>query len=235
MTDTNNLKTFRKFPPVTTNLIIINILVYLARSTFEKNFEFNFLDNFALHDIRSNYFRIYQIITSTFINDHLIYFVFYLLVLWLFVRNLENMWGSGKFFFFYLICQLGCVLLYLTFLYYKNNQLLENSFSGTSFFDKEVSGGRSVFDMPFFGPIGFLFAGMAAYSYTFPNQPLYIYFLLPLKAKWAALLFFSLELINYFIAKNGYVGIIHLTNLGAGFLGFLVVFLYNKINKNTFD
>ena len=55
-------------PPVIKNLIIINVIVFLVQFTFENRGSTWMLDFFALHDIRSAFFKPHQIVTYMFLH-----------------------------------------------------------------------------------------------------------------------------------------------------------------------
>src|SRR5689334_17789669 len=103
MTDFRPMR-FQILPPVIKNLLIINGLMFLADKTFEMNGTFNFEHFFALHDIRSVYFRPHQLITHLFMHGDLGHIFFNMLALWMFGAQLENFWGPKRFLIFYMAC-----------------------------------------------------------------------------------------------------------------------------------
>ena len=116
MTDVR-MNSFQSIPPVIKNLIIVNALVFFAQYIFGNN-SFSWLNNmFALHDIRSVYFRPHQIVTHMFMHGGLAHLFFNMLPLWMFGSILENVWGSKRFLIFYALCGLGAAVLHLGSLY----------------------------------------------------------------------------------------------------------------------
>ncbi len=105
---------FQLIPPVIKNLVIINVLIYLAQATLGDTFNTKMIDLFALHDVRSPLFRPHQLITYLFLHggwQHVIYNMF---ALWMFGSILENYWGPKRFLIFYMICghrRRGCAPL----------------------------------------------------------------------------------------------------------------------------
>ena len=53
---------FQMIPPVIKNLIIANVLIFIAQQVFANNPYFNIDNFFALHDIHSDYFRPHQLV-----------------------------------------------------------------------------------------------------------------------------------------------------------------------------
>src|SRR5882672_5740877 len=109
---------FQMIPPVIKNLIIVNTLIFLAQYTLKNTGSSFSIENlFALHDIRSVYFKPHQLITYMFLHggwDHLLFNMF---ALWMFGAVLENYWGAKKFLIFYVACGLGAAVLHLSVLY----------------------------------------------------------------------------------------------------------------------
>ena len=78
-----------RFPPVIKNLIIINVLVFIAQVTFGAKTPF--IENlFALHDIRSVFFKPHQLLTHMFLHGSLGHLLFNMLALdvWQFIGKL---------------------------------------------------------------------------------------------------------------------------------------------------
>src|ERR1700712_90764 len=111
-----------KFPPIVKNLIIINALVWVAQLIMDKRDEsFSYLtDKLALMPIGYG-FKPYQIATHMFAHaaydpaGHIIFYhiLFNMFGLWMFGRELENVWGGKRFLIFYLICGVGAAAMHL--------------------------------------------------------------------------------------------------------------------------
>ncbi len=83
------------------------------------------------------------------------------------------------------------------------------------------------------GASGAVFGVLAAFVYLFPNTYLYIYFLVPVKAKWIGLLYFGYEL--YFALRNSAGdNVARWAHVGGAIVGLLIVITWNKTNKKTF-
>ncbi len=83
------------------------------------------------------------------------------------------------------------------------------------------------------GASGAVFGVLAAFVYLFPNTYLYIYFLVPVKAKWIGLLYFGYEV---FFALRNSAGdnVARWAHIGGAIVGLLIVMTWNKNNKKTF-
>src|SRR4051794_11448702 len=111
---------FQVLPLVIKNLIIINVLVYLAQVTVGEGHYFNMENLFGLHHVKSPLFQPWQIITHLFLHGSFGHIFFNMLSLWMFGSVLENLWGPKKFLTFYFICGIGAALVHLTFLWFEN-------------------------------------------------------------------------------------------------------------------
>ncbi|MDZ4071571.1 MAG: rhomboid family intramembrane serine protease [Sediminibacterium sp.] len=82
------------------------------------------------------------------------------------------------------------------------------------------------------GASGAVFGILAAFVYLFPNTYIYLYFLIPVKAKWLGLLYFSYEL---FFALQNSAGdnVARWAHIGGAIVGLLIVITWNKTNKKT--
>jgi len=220
------------FPPAIKNLIIINVLVFLAQSVFGPGHpEINNL--FALHDIHSVYFKPYQTITYMFMHGSIDHLLFNMLALWMFGSLLENSWGLGRFLFFYLATGVGAAIAHLIVLYYemapvmeifKNlppEQQLELVYS-----DRFMVNGITI------GASGAVFGCLAAFGYLFPNSLIYLYFLIPIKAKWFVIIYGAIEL--WMGVKNSAGdNVAHFAHLGGAVVGLIIVIFWNKSRRRS--
>ncbi|MDA3616455.1 rhomboid family intramembrane serine protease [Polluticaenibacter yanchengensis] len=126
---------FQVLPVIIKNLIIINVLVFLAQLTFdgismkpgtlEPNIGF-VSQTFALHHVMSSLFKPWQLITHMFMHGSPGHLFFNMFGLWLFGSMLENLWGAKRFLIFYLVCGLGAAVLHLASMYYDSNSLIND-------------------------------------------------------------------------------------------------------------
>jgi membrane associated rhomboid family serine protease len=82
------------------------------------------------------------------------------------------------------------------------------------------------------GASGAVFGVLAAFGFLFPNTYLYIYMLVPVKAKWFVLFYGAIELyegINNSAGDN----VAHWAHIGGAVVGLLIVMTWNKTNKKT--
>ena len=83
------------------------------------------------------------------------------------------------------------------------------------------------------GASGAVFGCLVAFGYLFPNTRIYVYFLVPLKAKWFVLLYAGMELFMAFQNSAG-DDVAHVAHLGGALVGFIIVYFWNKKNRTHF-
>lgn len=124
---------FQVLPVIIKNLIIINVLVFLAQNVFSNSsFSFNqdaspfgyINDTFALHHILSPLFKPWQLVTNMFMHGGIGHLFFNMFALWMFGSVLENLWGAKRFLIFYLICGLGADVLHMVSMYYDSSTMI---------------------------------------------------------------------------------------------------------------
>lgn len=266
---------FQILPTIIKNLIIINVLIYIAQITVEQSSDPELLnDLFALHTWQSPLFRPWQFVTHLFMHGSWGHIFSNMFALWMFGSVLENLWGPKRFLTFYIVCGLGAALLHMIVLVIEFNPLVqdyhalqqhftfqnlqdfylhhrlslttndaqilnqwsENPVSTTMRNDAYEIVQRSYLgsiNQATLGASGAVFGCLAAFGYLFPNTYIYIYFFLPLKAKWFVLIYAGFELVMALQNSAG-DNVAHFAHLGGAIFGLALVYFWNKHNRNTF-
>ncbi|HEU4575370.1 MAG TPA: rhomboid family intramembrane serine protease [Chitinophagaceae bacterium] len=233
------------FPPVVKNLIIINVLVYVAQLTLER--QFHLTEKLMLYPIIPEKLRLilsqseemagfgtfnpYQLFTYMFAHSPqtFAHILFNMFALWMFGRILENVWGPKRFLFFYIVCGIGAAAVHLGMQYFRSEQLLQaiqlNDQAGIT---------KSIGALaPALGASGAIMGLLAAFGYLFPNSELFILFIpFPIKAKWAVI---GMAAIDLFGGVTNFSGdnVAHFAHLGGALVGFIIVLIWNKTNRKT--
>ncbi len=108
----------RKIPPVVKTLLIINGSMLLITYLFAF-VGIDLLNVLGLHYFKSEYFRPYQFITHMFMHAGLLHLFFNMYALWLFGSVLESVWGSKRFFWYYMITGFGAAILHTAVVWYQ--------------------------------------------------------------------------------------------------------------------
>ena len=207
-----------RFPPIVKNLIVINVLVWIAQLIYDKKDGLTMwlTQKLALFPIDDPDFRPYQIATHMFAHStytaggSIVFFhiLFNMFGLYMFGRILENVWGAKRFLIFYLACGVGAAAAHLAMQY--------------------IMGGNSAA----VGASGAVMGVFVAFGYLFPNTELMIIPIpIPIKAKWLVLVYIGLDLFGGF--GNTGDNVAHFAHLGGALTGFLIVLFWNKTNRKT--
>lgn len=206
---------FSLFPKVLKYLLISNIAIFILEHFLFKmlyvgdaNLSDLFLRYFALWPFTTGNFLPWQIFTYMFMHGDFMHLFLNMFVLWMFGVELENVWGPKKFLFYYVMTGVGAALA---------NLLIAPLFTTIG---------------PTVGASGAIYGVLAAFAYLFPNRPIYIYFFIPLKAKYMILLYMALDLFSILSSSN--TGIAHVAHLGGAVAGFIYLFATRGRTMNFF-
>ncbi|MEO5911148.1 MAG: rhomboid family intramembrane serine protease [Pelobium sp.] len=87
---------------------------------------------------------------------------------------------------------------------------------------------------PMVGASGAVFALLFAFGYLFPNMLVYIYFFIPMKAKYLVILYGAFELYNG-IASNPGDNVAHFAHLGGMLIGFIMIKIWDIQRPGQFN
>jgi membrane associated rhomboid family serine protease len=189
---------FSFFPPVIKALLLSNIGVFLG-ILFLGNFR---LGDYSLSLVLNGWFalfplgqgfQVWQLFTYLFMHAGFSHLFFNMLALWMFGMELENTWGSRKFLTYYLVCGVGAGLA---------NLLIAPLFTSVG---------------PTIGASGAIYGVLLAFGLMFPDRLIFIYFFIPLKAKYFVVLYMVIE----FVSVGSTDGIAHFAHLGGAVVGFI--------------
>ncbi|HTQ28621.1 MAG TPA: rhomboid family intramembrane serine protease [Puia sp.] len=225
---------FQMIPPVIKNLIILNVLVFLAQLTFRNSDSFNIENLFALHDVRSIYFRPHQLVTYLFLHGGWDHIFFNMFALWMFGSILENYWGPKRFLVFYIACGIGAGLLHLFVLYQEMSPIIASLQQyPQEVRDEFMNNPSSPINGATLGASGAVFGCLAAFGYLFPNSLIYLYFFVPIKAKWFVLIYAAIELFSG-VRNSAGDNVAHWAHLGGAVVGILLVLYWKKHDRRNF-
>ncbi len=97
-------------PPVVKNLILINILFFIA-TWIAEGMGIDLVAILGMHYPGSDKFMPHQIFTHMFMHGGLTHIFFNMFALYMFGRVLESVWGSKRFLVYYLVTGLGAIAL----------------------------------------------------------------------------------------------------------------------------
>ena len=88
-------------------------------------------------------------------------------------------------------------------------------------------------DNPVIGASGAIFGVLLAFGMLFPNTLLYVYFLIPIKAKYFVIFYGALELYSGILNNPG-DNVAHFAHLGGMLFGFILIKYWQKKNKHFY-
>lgn len=232
---------FRILPTVVKNLLIINGLFFLATIALSSRIDLtNFL---GLHYPVSPLFKPHQFVTYMFMHGGFGHIFFNMFALWMFGNALENVWGPKRFLIYYMVTGIGAGLLHLLVLYFQISGL-EGKISpemvseiresgaailmeGKNYADPLLGKLNLLYNTTTVGASGAVFGILLGFGMLFPNALIYLYFAIPIKAKYFVIGYGALEL--FFGLQNSQGdNIAHFAHLGGMLWGFILIRLWRK-------
>jgi membrane associated rhomboid family serine protease len=149
-------------------------------------------------------FYLWQLITYQFMHANFTHLLYNMFGLWMFGMEVEHVWGSRRFLGFYLVCGVAAGISQL---------ILAPLLEPASVISLSGAG------IPTVGASGAVYAVLVAFGMMFPDRYIYLYFLLPVKAKY-----FIFGLIALGVLSIGDQGTIaNLAHLGGAAAGYVYV------------
>ena len=101
---------YRNLPPITKNILLINVICYLADLVFQR-YGISFSHIFGLHYPTAIEFHVWQPLTYMFMHANLSHLFFNMFAVLMFAPALEERWGGKRFLIYYLITGLGAAVV----------------------------------------------------------------------------------------------------------------------------
>lgn len=203
---------FSNIPKVTKNLILINIVVFVA-TLLNEDFMIRI---FGLFYPSSIFFRWWQPITHMFMHGGFWHIFFNMYTLFIFGVVVERIIGSKKFLLFYFICGLGAAGLQMFTQYLEMQSFLASDSQAA------MQGIIALKSTPTVGASGAIYGVLIGYAMLFPESRMTLLFPpVTLSAKWMVVIFAAIEL---FTGVAGWAdGIAHFAHLGGMLIGWLMI------------
>ncbi len=218
-------------PEVTKNLLIINVLMFLATVALP----WNLIWELGAFYPDSPNFKPYQIASHMFMHGGFSHLFFNMFALWMFGAVLERTLGAKRFLFFYLFTGLGAF-----FLHYLVQGLEVMSITDSFTWDlmrydysfEDIETLKSIYRTPVVGASGAIFGLLVGFALYYPNQPLMLIFIpVPIKAKYFVGFYGLAELYMGFNMTGG--SIAHFAHLGGLLFGWILIKIWQKKDKQS--
>lgn len=236
-------------PPITKNLIIINLIVWLAQVVFLRSGT-DLSDILGLHYFKSQGFRVWQPLTYMFLHDtrSFTHVFFNMFAVFMFGRILEQMWGGKKFLTYYLVTGVGAGLVQML-VYYIRIRSLQAGLDAESlqmiytdgfdlirrnmnYTDATAGALNMMLNTVTVGASGAVFGILLAFGMHFPNAEMFVFPIpFPIKAKWFVLGYGVIELF-FGVANRTGDNVAHFAHLGGMLFGIIMILYWKKNRQN---
>lgn len=219
----------RNLPIVTKNLLIINLLAFVAKFVLERQGIF-LNDIFGLHFFMASDFHFYQLFTYMFMHAGFEHIFFNMFALWMFGVVVEQVWGVRRFLFYYLVCGIGAGVLQEVSQFGSLYVTLNSSgmpFEFADLFRLSAADTHALNAWNTVGASGAVYGILLAFGMLFPEQRIFIFPLpIPIKAKWFVMFYVVIELFSALGTSNSQVA--HFAHLGGMLFGYLLIKYWQK-------
>ena len=236
---------FNNIPPITRNIIIINIVVFILTYVLQTDMMYRYLAAFYPF---SPFFHSWQIITHMFMHGSFMHILFNLMTLYSFGPVLEQVLGDKKYLLLYFVSGLGAFFLFNLWNLVEVEQIKSSlqslgfdlagymdgesvSFKGNSAAILEqqnlVNQLQSIISVPMVGASGAIFGVIAAFATLYPDAKIMLMFIpVPVKVKY---LMPVVIIVSIYLGISGNAGgIAHLAHVGGALVGFILAKIWKK-------
>lgn len=220
---------FEFLPPVVKNMVIINGLFFLGTYVFQTSLGIDLIDKLGMHLPSSEAYGFWQPITHLFMHGSLEHLIFNMFSFWMFGSILENVWGSSRFLSFYVMAGIGAAFLHYLIVFLVDirplllsieNQMASSDALGLVALENQKAALLSAPNI--IGASGAVAGIWIAFATMFPNSYLYLFFFLPVKAKYLVGIYVGFELLAALQADPN-DNIAHYAHLGGMLFGYVMV------------
>lgn len=231
---------FKVLPPVVKNLLIINTLFFIGTIAFSSKIDLN--EYLGLHYFTSPMFRPHQLVTYMFMHGSFTHILFNMFALWMFGNALENVWGPKRFLVYYMVTGIGAGLIQMLVMYFRISHIesgldpemisyvQEKGYDllkeGKNFADPVIGKLNLLINTTTIGASGAVFGILLAFGMMFPNSLIYVYFAIPVKAKYFVMIYGAIELFSGISGTADNVA--HFAHLGGMIFGYLLLLYWKK-------
>ena len=216
------------FPPITKNLLIINVLCFFGALVAER-YGIDTDKVLSLHYFMASDFNVCQLVTYMFMHAGLTHIFFNMFALWMFGRVLEQEWGSKRFLIYYMVCGIGAGLVQELVQFIEYTTVLSDYSNVQTAFgiipmDEYLNMMRTV------GASGAVYGILLAFGMLFPDSRMFVFPLpFPIRAKFFVIFSALIELLMGMSANDN---VAHFAHLGGMLFGFILILYWRKKNGN---
>jgi len=207
----------QNIPPVTRNLVIINVVLFVA-TLINEDF---MVRTFAMFYPASPLFRWWQPLTHMFMHGGFWHILFNMYTLVMFGMVVERALGTKKFLILYFVTGLGAVALHTGVEWLEVRHMMASGDPASQL------AYTNVLRTPMVGASGAIYGVLVAFAMLYPEARMTLIFPpVTLDAKWMVAIFIGIELLTGITGTQ--VGIAHFAHLGGALFGFLLILYWRK-------
>lgn len=207
-------------PIVTRNLLIINVIMFIATLVNEQFM----VEKFAMFYPASPWFRWWQPLTHMFMHGGFWHIFFNMYTLLMFGMVVERALGTRKFLIYYFVTGLGAVALHTGVEWIQMQSYLADGSAAAQLAYNDV------LRTPMLGASGAIYGVLIAFAMLYPDSTMTLIFPpVTLKAKWWVAIFAVIELTFGIVGTR--VGIAHFAHLGGMLFGFLLILYWRSTRR----
>jgi membrane associated rhomboid family serine protease len=213
-------------PPVTKNLIIINALFFLGTIVADR-YGVDLNNILGLHFFLADKFNPAQLFTYMFMHGGWSHVFFNMFAVWMFGSILEQIWGSRRFLFYYILCGVGAGVVQeiVQFVHYET---VLSAYDSVDLSGQVVQMEDYLNLMVTVGASGAVYAILLAFGMFFPNRKMFIIPIpVPVKAKYFVIGYAVLEL-YLGLSNNVSDNVAHFAHLGGMIFGFILIMYWRQ-------
>lgn len=235
-------------PPVTLNIIIINMIIWLAQVVFNRQ-GLDLTELLGLHYVQSKGFKLHQIVTYMFLHDSSSFMHVFsnMFAVFMFGRTIEYVWGSKRFLTFYMVTGIGAGLIQILVAFVRI-QSLKSGMSAdainevyTQGYDllkqnmnyiNAAQGSLNIsLNAVTVGASGAVFGILLAFGMMFPDAELFIIPIpFPIKAKYFVIGYGLFELV-FGVRNFAWDNVAHFAHLGGMLFGIFMILYWKRKDK----
>ncbi len=205
-------------PPAVMNLIIANIVAFMAMFLLAKSpeQEIAIYGRFALHPMQSPLFEWWQPVTYMFMHGSFSHLFFNMFALYMFGRSLEWELGTKRFLVYYFVCGIGAALIQMLV---GQIDIAGMVYGSDAYWQYMVT--------PTVGASGAVFGLLLAFGMMHPDAVIMLLIPpIPIKAKWFVVIYGAIEL--FFGVSGRMDSVAHFAHLGGMFWGWLLLLWWRR-------
>jgi len=240
-----------QMPPITKNLLIINILFFLACQVLPSH-GVDLENIMGLHFFMAEGFHPWQLFTYMFIHGGWQHIFFNMFALWMFGRIIEQTLGPKRFLTLFVVCGIGAglcqeIVQYVHYLqldifpYDYNNMIDGVLYKGThdSILMEDIYHEMRPFPVQMVlnlwstvGASGAVYGILLAFGMLFPNDKMFIIPIpVPIKAKYLIAAYAVIEVLSALSSRGD--GIAHMAHIGGMIFAFFLILYWRHTDRKN--